>query len=167
MARGGESGSRGSDPGPATGVGEERGVGKETKGISSGGLSLRPRCPGWWWKVGTAAPLVQSAGLRGSGGAGEGNRSANSIPRPLGVFSWRFTGTITSASASQSVAFPPKLGSLAPAVRYPRPRSVEMKSRGGELRRRSDANTSVVFNFPLWACTWVAAFLCNPLPARR
>lgn len=102
MAQGGESRSRGSDSGPATGVGEEEGVGKETNGISSGGLPLRPRCPGWWWKIGTAAPLLQSAGLRGSDGAGEGNRSANSIPRTLGVFSWRFTGAITPASARQS-----------------------------------------------------------------
>lgn len=48
------------------------------------------------------SPTSPKRGPAGERWGWGGNRSANSIPQTLGVFSWRFTGTITPASARQS-----------------------------------------------------------------
>lgn len=154
----GESRSRDSDPGPAAAAWEG---GRQTDGVSSGGLSSsRTRLSGGWWRVGTAlrtAPKQGPAGQRGWGG----ERSASYVPRRR---------CVSSASALPGLLLPPSVvsqlfrnSSGAPAGRSPRPSCAGMKSRPREFRRPSEANTSIVFTFSLWVWTWVAAFFLQPL----
>ena len=154
----GESRSRDSDPGPAAAAWEG---GRQTDGVSSGGLSSsRTRLSGGWWTVGTAlrtAPKQGPAGQRGWGG----ERSASYVPRRR---------CVSSASALPGLLLPLSVvsqlfrnSSGAPAGRSPRPSCAGMKSRPREFRRPSEANTSIVFTFSLWVWTWVAAFFLQPL----
>lgn len=111
--------------GQGTGGGE-----KETKGISFGEAFLfgRVLLDGLEESEILLTPLLPSAGLRRKGGGGEGNRSANNIPRTLRLlFSRCSAGTITPASASSSGSFSSKAQEPCPTSQViPRPESVEM-----------------------------------------
>lgn len=159
----GESRNRSSDPGPAAAAWEG---GRETDGVSSGGLlSSRTRSLGWLVESRDRTPHCSKAGACGGERGWGGEQSANYVPRRQ---------CISSASALPGLLLQPlvvkqlfRTGSGAPVGRSPRPRCAGMKSRPREFRRPSEANTSIVFTFSLWVWTWVAAFFCSLLPARR